>query len=206
MFTDIECAQASARVYRPDPGPATLINVGEVVGSVLAVGGEVIVAMRGTADNADVLADIDALPATDPELGQVHAGFLAGVDAWLESAQAWLTAQPVTVTGHSLGGARARIIAGKMLARGWPVAKVCTFGSPRPAFQGLADMIARSGIAHVSYRHGGDPVPQVPLEVGGYRHTEAWIQLGAVPLVDKVEDHHVAYYVAAVAGLATARA
>jgi len=71
----------------------------------------------------------------------------------------------VFLTGHSLGAARASILAGLMIQAGHPPGRLVTFGCPKPGFQMFADII--KPITQVSYRNGSDghhdPVTDVPF-------------------------------------------
>jgi pimeloyl-ACP methyl ester carboxylesterase len=129
----------------------------------------------------------------------VHGGFLAGMDDALAAVKA-AAIGPVTITGHSLGGARARIAAAKMLVRRLPVVKVVTFGSPKPAFGNLARVIQKSGVEHVSYRNRNDPVPLVPMVLPFWQHTEGWTVVDGAPDADELDalrDHSIARYIGA---------
>lgn len=153
-------------------------------------GGEVIIVFRGTlpyptggqgsADQQalsveDWLNDADYSAQPDPDLGTVHRGFLDAFDnLWpgiLQQLKAWAAAGKlpadvkVYMTGHSKGGALARLAALKLSAgKELPVTQVDTFGAPRV---GGADFAARYSAAKLDdnrYENDLDVVPHVPLD------------------------------------------
>jgi hypothetical protein len=155
-----------------------------------------VIVFRGSKDVEDWICDIEAFPVWDAKLGFVHGGFLWGMNDAL--AQILTVVGPrVAVTGHSLGGARARIMAGMLACMGRPVEQCVVFGSPRPAFANLMRVLQKSLTPMVSYRNRNDPVPLVPYMAGLYTHPDTWITLDTAPAVDNLEplrDHHIALY------------
>ena len=152
-----------------------------------------IVAVRGTtADPADWLRDLSAMPAHDPDIGLCHAGFLAGaraLAAQVASSRADLCG--AVLTGHSMGGAIAILLAGLLRARGTWLRAVVTFGAPRCGSwtlrRALRDLPLRL------YRNGDDPVPDVPWVPALYLHPRKLIAIGQ-PALDPIADHHIAAY------------
>lgn len=125
------------------------------------VEGVSVIVFRGSIDVNDWLADFDALPHKHPRLGWCHAGFLRYLDLVFENIMA-VVGRDIIVTGHSLGAARASLLAGLLLDHGSQVMARVTFGEPRPAFKRLGEIIGNSGCISRSYRNGIDPVPLVP--------------------------------------------
>jgi triacylglycerol lipase len=81
-------------------------------------------------------------------------------------------ARPVLVTGHSLGGALAALIAHRIMGQNVAdVAAVYTFGSPRPGNEefaaGYNDLLGARSFRLV---HGEDLVPTVAPSFLGFRH------------------------------------
>ncbi|KAH1281690.1 hypothetical protein KXX11_004174 [Aspergillus fumigatus] len=117
----------------------------------------------------------------------------------------------INITGHSLGGARARIAGAKLLSRGHNVRHVCVFGSPKPGTGRLAAVFANHPVVHQSFRHGNDPVTDMPVGTW-WRHTEQWQTLtdqtqppsGAAEVVDALNDHRMAFYIAGLKARTTA--
>jgi hypothetical protein len=129
------------------------------------VGGAHVIVFRGTCNAEDWLHDAEAFPVWDPRVGFVHGGFMRGMSDALAVVSA-LETSCLYVTGHSLGGARARILAGLLAVAGRPVARCAVFGSPRPAFANLARVLQKTATPLASYRNRNDPVPLVPF-MGG---------------------------------------
>lgn len=71
------------------------------------------------------------------------------------------------LTGHSLGGAVATIIAAQLQGR-IPNLTLVTFGSPRPGGRRFRE---RFKVPHFRYVHGQDVVPHLPSNLLGFRHT-----------------------------------
>lgn len=111
-----------------------------------------VIVFRGSITPLDWIRDFRAL--TRPtKIGHVHIGFYAGMETVWAQAKPMIN-QPVIVTGHSLGAARACILTGLMVADGMAPVRRVTFGEPKP---GLLDFAA--GIKDVPaacYRNGDD--------------------------------------------------
>jgi hypothetical protein len=178
----------------------------DVVVGLARVDGADVLVLRGSMTAEDWLRDFEAVPEWHPQLGYCHSGFLRGMDDVFASARA-IVGPAVAITGHSLGGARARILAGLFAVNGLPVAQLCTFGAPKPAFVNLARIIQKSGMVHSSYRNRRDVVPTVPLTVWPFFefvHSEDWTACDAAPEATNLEplrDHSCALYVKALTTL-----
>lgn len=185
---DVQLAQACQALYASiAPAAAGGISY-EVTGSTIVC--------RGSQSADDWLADFDAIPFWTP-LGFVHMGFWLGMPALFDAVKG--IPNP-TITGHSLGGAHARVLAGLFCLAGLPVAELVTFASPRPAFPNLQRVIEKSGIVHRSYRFHNDPVPLVPfpLALMPWTHTEEWIALDGTTEpenLDPLRDHSITNYI-----------
>jgi len=145
--------------------------------------GEAVVAFRGTMPSSmeNWVENLDAtseeVEAGDERDGRVHKGFN---EAW-ESvrpaveralARAELRGLPVSVTGHSLGGALATLAARHVAAAlGREVAHVYSFGSPRVGNAKFAERY-NALLAGVTWRvtHWRDVVPGLPPAELWYRH------------------------------------
>ena len=161
-----------------------------------AEGADILV-FRGSVEVQDWIRNANAFPEWHPNLGFVHAGFAAGLDEVMPEVQA-AVGDRVVITGHSLGGARARILAALRVIEGWPVEQVTVFGSPRPGFANIARVIQKSGMSHSSYRNRNDPVPLVPGVLPFWEHTEAWTPIDARPAdtdFAPLRDHDIGLYV-----------
>jgi len=149
-----------------------------------------VVAFRGTDPRSleNWMENLDAMHANAPEAkandgaGRVHAGFQ---DAY-ESVRKGLIAHlielrskydhmwrhfEVEITGHSLGGALATLLAVELDALGFKVVRVTTFGSPRVGDWMFADYYGKKlGNSTFRITHGRDAVPQLPPRIVGYHH------------------------------------
>jgi hypothetical protein len=179
-----------------------VLTINDVVIGFATIAGQDVAVLRGTdADHIeDWLRDFKAYPEFDKELGYCHSGFLEGMDDVFEAIRNSVT-NPI-ITGHSLGGARARILAGKFAYHNIPYDHVCVFGSPKPAFINLSRILEKSGSPHISYRNRNDIVPTVPLTLPPFLdfvHTESWRMTNAAPAIDNLEpvrDHACELYIA----------
>ena len=132
--------------------------------------GDVIVAFRGTADLRNWLTDLDCELVTVLNF-RVHRGFyqaLQAVESALDSRLGAARPARLWVTGHSLGGALAKLWAA---ARGHEVSGVYTFGQPRvgdASFASFYDALLKARSFRVV--HADDIVPRVPWMLARYRH------------------------------------
>jgi hypothetical protein len=128
-----------------------------------------LVVFRGSDNLPDWIHDLMVLPLGHlrplaTRIGHVHAGFFAGLEqVWAELQP--LLSQPVVLSGHSLGAARADLLCGLMVADGLPPAGRIVFGEPKPGLQDAADLI--SHIPAKPWRNGNgshhDLVTDAPL-------------------------------------------
>ncbi len=90
-------------------------------------------AVRGTANKANALVDLDSIKVFDPRLNIfIHRGFLKSADALYADALPLLQPDYKTrLTGHSLGGAMACLLMMTLIHEGYPVEEVLTFGQPK---------------------------------------------------------------------------
>ena len=211
MITDRDIAALCSAIYAypGDPPPSwDHFDAGLDDGVCWALkklpGADVIV-LRGSVTFQDWLRDLRGDPIMTP-LGFVHAGFHAGmIPMWLE-AKAMLS-QPAIVSGHSLGAARAGILAGLMtLDKVTPKARI-VFGEPKPGYLELAKIIEAT--PGRSYRNGDathhDLVTDVPFSFPPlqYVHPTPIIPVTAVPGPDIFATlgvfawHHAPLYAAA---------
>lgn len=111
-----------------------------------------VVVFRGSITLQDWVRDLRAV-AIPTRIGHVHAGFYAGMEhVWTEMRP--LLTQPVIVTGHSLGAARAGVLTALMVADGSPPVARVVFGEPKPGLLDLAGFI--DDVPGRSYRNGDD--------------------------------------------------
>jgi len=114
--------------------------------------------MRGTSATSDYLVDFAIGKEFDEETGQYfHRGFLHKANVIMEDLMPLLDQKaPTYISGHSLGGAVAAIVAWKLYHRGFIIGEVTSFGSPKFCVNDKAPFNI------VSIAHEKDPIPQLP--------------------------------------------
>jgi len=145
-------------------------------------------AFRGTDNGASALTDLELIPCAAKGLGLVHLGFWETVEGIYDAVAA---EKPAIITGHSLGGALALLLAARMTLDGVPPAAVFTFGAPRISIGGQARSVLAS-VPILMFRHGADIVPEVPL---GFEHPAVLTEIGVAG--EPIADHAIARYIAA---------
>jgi len=122
-----------------------------------------VIAFRGSDNDACWEADFDAFPMDVDGIGRLHRGIWGAWDAMSTQVLAAIDGKPVTLVGHSLGGALALMCSIQMVVSGNSPAAVWGFEPPRispgPEFGPL--------LAHVPitlYRNGNDIVPMFPID------------------------------------------
>ena len=205
MITALQCVETCQALYSGSAFDRLFTFDSVVVGVQFMPDNQDLVVFRGSVTPEDWLRDADAVPSWDDTLGYCHAGFLEGVhDVYQEIVGAVRPGASVTFTGHSLGGARARLVAALFAANALPVAQLVVFGSPRPAFRKVSDIINKPGaMKHSSYRNRQDVVPTMPPGWIGYVHPDIAIAIDSGAPIDGElfegpEDHHIALYVRAI--------
>ena len=170
ILDDRICARAALAVYdaRPDLGgalPGVACHVIESGASVAAVwrdDAEALVAIRGTDDLTDMARNLWAWQRSAGR-GVYHAGFVTALAEIEREVIELVRGRIVTLTGHSLGGAMATILAGRA---GVEALRLVTFGAPRAGCYEWSPAL----ISH-RYVRPLDPVPAVPLGlIWPYRH------------------------------------
>lgn len=139
-----------------------------------------VVVFRGTEVHEwnDIAADVNALTALAETVGKVHRGFKKEVDEIWPHVEKELekNTKPLWFCGHSLGGAMAKICAGRCMLsyiKSEPE-ELYTFGSPRV---GCKRYVNHVQLPHYRWVNNNDIVPRVPPTWLGYRHsgTELYI-------------------------------
>lgn len=153
-----------------------------------------VVAFRGS-DNADSwLTDFDIETVDVAGAGKFHAGFWRAWRAIATDVLAAIDGRPVTLVGHSLGGALAIAAALDMTISGNPPVAVYGFEPPRVS----PDMSARVALRRVDvrlYRNGLDIFPTLPPD---WRHAAMLIRIGKPALpIPNVIDHEIGRVIAA---------
>jgi hypothetical protein len=145
----------------------------EVAFEVKQDNGISIIVIRGTANNANVLSDIDVRLVDDARTGiKLHKGFrdvavtiMQIIDTSMKTNKGIVQGQTLTyplehtvhVTGHSLGGAVAQIIGMWLHKRGKNV-QVFSYGSPKVS----SEVLSGGQPTHWRISNPVDPVPWTP--------------------------------------------
>ena len=156
----------------------------EVAFEVIQDSGISIIVIRGTANEANVLSDIDVRLVDDARTGiKLHKGFrdaavtiMQIIDTETKTGRTVVQGrtlkypleQTVHVTGHSLGGAVAQIIGMWLHKRGKNV-QVFSYGSPKVSSQ----VLSSGQPSHWRVVRLSDPIPMSPP--WPYRHTGLFI-------------------------------
>ena len=136
---------------------------------------DVIITCRGTqpGEMNDIMADLEVFKSDSVTGTKIHQGFKEEVDKIYDVVLVKierLTGHKIWVTGHSLGGAMATILAQRLeFAGGHDVDTLYTFGSPRaggPKFRAWCD----KHLKHQRFVNNNDVVPCVPT-VFRWRHS-----------------------------------
>ena len=139
-------------------------------GYIAANGDRVLVAFRGTESFPDWLTNLQAVKDPGP-WGKVHEGFQ---DSFLVSALVigkmigeMRGNREIWITGHSLGGALAVLLAATLAENSIDVTGLYTFAAPRVGDRAFARELKRSlkGKAHWRVVNEGDLVPHLPSEL-----------------------------------------
>lgn len=159
-------AAAEATALRWGFTGTRVLNAGTTQGLVAWDSKCVVVAFRGTQEYPDWITNLNTLSKRQP-YGKLHRGFYRGFEGvrkqLLEALQAGMTpAKKLWVTGHSLGGALATVMAAEMQGM-LPITGVHTFGQPRVVNED-AQAFLRTHYAgrFVRFVNAGDPVTTLP--------------------------------------------
>jgi len=144
----------------------------EVAFEVKQDNGISIIVIRGTANDANVLSDVDVRLVSDTRTGiRLHKGFrdaattiMQIIDTSMTTSRGIVQGQMLTyplehtvhVTGHSLGGAVAQIIGMWLHKRGKNV-QVFSYGSPK-----VSSQVLDSQPTHWRVVRRSDPIPITP--------------------------------------------
>ncbi|WP_250295246.1 lipase family protein [Wolbachia endosymbiont of Oedothorax gibbosus] len=169
-------------------------NNPKCAGFVFAKDKEITIAYHGTQDRHDVITDLNAVFTTSkflPEGGRMHSGFYnTFTGSWrslykvlkthAEKQGSEIKDFKINLTGHSMGGAVAKIAALCLnKTEGAEDIHVATFGDPR-VFDLTASELYNDVLQEKTIRvtqHRQDPVPAVSPGVFGYAHVGAQLRV-----------------------------
>jgi len=144
----------------------------EVAFEVKQEGGISIIFFRGTANEGNVLSDIDVRLVDDARTGiKLHKGFrdaAVTIMQIIDTSTQYPLEHTVHVTGHSLGGAVAQIIGMWLHKRGKNV-QIFSYGSPKVSSQ----VLPGGQPTHWRVVRRSDPIPFTPP--WPYSHTGLFI-------------------------------
>ena len=172
----------------------------EVAFEVKQDNGISIIVIRGTANNANVLSDVDVRLVDDARTGiKLHKGFRDVAVTVMQIIDTTKTLEhTVHVTGHSLGGAVAQIIGMWLHKRGKNV-QIFSYGSPKVS----NEVMSGGQPTHWRVVRLSDPIPFTPP--WPYYHTGLFIDSQDLDwgpdndngLISKTDglDHAIAKYV-----------
>ena len=141
----------------------------EVAFEVKQDSGITIIVIRGTANDANVLSDIDVRLVDDTRTGiSLHKGFRdASITIMQILDESYTVEHTVHITGHSLGGAISQIIGMWLHKRGHNV-QIFSYGSPK-----VSSQVLDSQPTHWRVVRRSDPIPFTPP--WPYSHTGLFI-------------------------------
>ena len=161
--------------------------------------GHTILAVEGTNETTDWVTNLKFLIKRD----DCHRGFKNNANRTLaQLVVAYEGLNPerkLVITGHSLGGATATLIADLLWESGNKNIALVTAGSPRPGGRSLRGRL--TGLEHHRFVHGNDIVPGTPPRLVGFVHTHprTYLPDAVETRFDGVADHNIGdYYEAAV--------
>lgn len=120
--------------------------------------------ISGTRSRADFLIDGKFIQKKTVSDGAIHEGFLKEFEAIQADVFDFVLShpkKPVRISGHSLGGAIATLLAVELARDGYKV-ELVTLGSPRVGDAEFVETYNRCNIDHVRIVHADDIVPRLP--------------------------------------------
>ena len=159
----------------------------------LSMPGFAFLAVEGTKEKTDWITNLKFLFKNKGR----HRGFKSNAERTLTDFYCAGGSLPedrkLVLTGHSLGGATATMLAERLRER-FPGLYLVTFGSPRPGNRSFRTRMA--DVEHYRYVHGNDVVPRTPPWLNGYvhTHTEIYLEDEDDTFADGVNDHNIGDY------------
>jgi len=179
--------QATARTWGFDR--FHFLDRKDTQGFVIAKNDMIIVAFRGTeiTDLQDVMTDARIQLMKFPgRRGKAHTGFWGGLNLVWKDLLAIIqeeqkTAQPIFITGHSLGGALATLATARFrLEMDKPINGLYTFGAPRAGDRDFASAFnADFKPRAFRYVNNNDVITRVPAREMNYSHVGTFLYFDA---------------------------
>lgn len=177
--SDVDHIEATGAKVFFDPVTKTLCFVS-------VQGNKIVVGFQGTKNRREFITDLSAWKVARPSGYRVHAGFNIALGSVYGDLLRYLNSvitpdSEIWLTGHSLGGALAKLCALRLHEFGLKVSGVYTFGQPR-VFDVSGAKIYSSALGAVTFRcrDKADGIPLVPLAIDGFHHSETLIYFDAL--------------------------
>jgi pimeloyl-ACP methyl ester carboxylesterase len=170
----------------------TSVDVRYFIETDLANGTQTL-SVRGTAAKPNVWEDVETALVPDNLLGiRLHRGFQRDAKAIFDDATPHLRKDlGLRITGHSLGGAVAAVLAEYYAREGYKVERLVTFGQPRIDTKMTPE--DKAGLLAVTTRvvNDLDVVPMIPpyTEIRPYQHFSAEVILMPGPDYVYLDNH-----------------
>ncbi|MEO6217611.1 MAG: lipase family protein [Sphingomonas sp.] len=164
--------------------------------------GQAIIAFRGTQADSfrDLITDATFILENWDRPGRVHSGFSAALSSILAPIESWLrdtNPSRLLLTGHSLGGALATVLAARLVDGDRPI-ELVTFGSPRVGDEALVASLGSLAVRR--YVNCTDavallPPPLIYSHVRGlhYIDRDGRIHVGDEPAIAVSKDQRAAH-------------
>jgi hypothetical protein len=182
MLDDLALARLCQQVYQPP-----WLSIGDVRYTIHRdLDPRPVIVFQGTIDAAETLTDLHAWPMRSCLGWYGHAGIVGRAEAVLPALLASVSG-PAIITGHSLGAGLALAVSALWP---WPDNLVVALEPPRVGFFGFARALRRHTVR--IYRHGNDPVPQVPIWLPWWPyHHPRWLIRFGQPTPDPIDSHAI---------------
>jgi hypothetical protein len=158
--------------------------------------GKRVLSVRGTKTFNNFLQNMDAGLTVCPSSGiKAHSGYLqiaqAMADELLSSDKEFLTTDddfPLSITGHSLGGAVGVLLSYLLSKEGIPIDKVYTFGMPQSFVDKDSAQMIRNTLCVIQTEHLLDPICAGTVMATSAAATAAAAATGVMPLLQNITD------------------
>jgi len=168
-----DLALIADEAYHTPPDIGDVNSASRAIIRQTAIG--LVIAFRGSDNDACWEADIDAFPMDVDGIGKLHRGIWVAWQAMATQVLAAINGKPVTLVGHSLGGALALMCAIQIVISGDAPDAVWGFEPPRISPDRYFGQLLEN-VPITLYRTGNDLVPMVPPD---WYHPVQLTQIGA---------------------------
>ena len=196
MVSDLDLAQAALDVYHATGSWDIYLQEGpfnSVCWGLRRVNDSFVVALRGSSTPLDWMIDFKA-DLVDTPLGKIHSGFASDLYPIVMILEKYKN-QRLYLTGHSLGAARASVLAGLMKLNGLDVDGKATFGEPRIGLNLSPILNITDSTRYVNRRRiEQDPVTLFPLVYGHPGGNEVRLVVNESDVLDVAGLHSMDLY------------